>query len=259
MKTVAITRAISNSMDRCELSHEQRQPIDLGLAARQLASFEQILAHLGCEVLRLPALDEHPDSVFVDDTAVVLDELAVITRPGAESRRGEVGSIAEALAPWRRLVWLEEPCTLDGGDVLRVDKTLYVGRSRRTNEDGIRRLAREAEPLGYRVKPVDVSDCLHLKAAVGPVAPGAVLLNPARVDSGDFDGLVTLEVAPDEPDAANTLLLGGHILLPKGQPKTVGILDSLGVPIIEVDLGELTKAESGLSGCVLVFHHTGGG
>jgi dimethylargininase len=259
MKNVAITRAISSSIDRCELSHEQRQAIDLGLATRQLSSFEQILAHLGCEVLRLPALDNHPDSVFVDDTAIVLDELAVITRPGAESRRGEVGTIAEALRPWRRLVRLEEPCTLDGGDVLRVDRTLYVGRSGRTNQAGIDQLARETEPLGYRVRPVDLSGCLHLKAAVGLVAPGAVLLNPARVDRDDFEGLVTLEVAPDEPDAANTLLLGGHILMPKGQPNTVGILDSLGVPIIEIDLGELTKAESGLSGCTLVFRAASGG
>jgi dimethylargininase len=255
MSNFAITRGISAAMGRCELVYKERQTIDLELAQEQHAAYERVIEDLGYQLIRLPVMAGHPCSAFVDDTAVVLDELAIITRPGAESRRAEVGPIAEALAPYRKLIHMKAPCTMDGGDVLRIDKTLFVGHSKRTNRKGIERLRRIVKPHGYSVRKVTVHGCTHLKAAVSQVAPGAVLINPERVDPGDFDGLVIINVAAGEPDAANTLLLSDHVLVPSGCTETCRQLDALGIPVIELADSELIKAESGLSGCTLVFRH----
>ena len=255
MANFAITRGISAAMNRCELVHKERQVIDLELAQEQHAAYERVIENLGYQLIRLPVMASYPCSAFVDDTAVVLDELAIITRPGAESRRGEIESIAEVLGQYRTLVHMDAPCELDGGDVLRIDKTLFVGHSERTNRRGIEKLHGIVEPHGYNVRVVTVKGCPHLKAAASLVAPGAVLLNPDRVAPADFDGLVTINVAAGEPDAANTLLLSDHVLVPSGFPKTCRQLDALGIPLIELADSELTKAESGLSGCTLAFRY----
>lgn len=255
MSNFAITRGISAAMDRCELVCKERQPIDLERAQEQHAAYERVIENLGFQLIRMPVMASYPCSAFVDDAAVVLDELAIITRPGAESRRGEVESIAEMLTGYRTLVHMDSPCTMDGGDVLRIDKTLFVGHSERTNLEGIEKLRSIVRPHGYSVRAVTVRGCPHLKAAVSQVAPGAVLLNPDRVDPGDFAEFVVINVAAGEPDAANTLLLSDHVLVPSGCPETCRQLDALGIPLIELDDSELAKAESGLSGCTLAFRH----
>jgi dimethylargininase len=255
MANFAITRGISAAMNRCELVHRERQPIDLELAQEQHAAYERVIENLGYQLIRLPVMAGYPCSAFVDDAAIVLDELAIITRPGAESRRGEVESIANARTPYRTLAHMESPGTLDGGDVLRIDKTLFVGHSERTNRAGIKKLRSIVEPHGYTVRVVTVRGCPHLKAAVSQVAPGAVLLNPDRVAPDDFEGLVIINVAADEPDAANTLLLSEHVLVPSGCRETCMQLDGLGISVLEIDDSELTKAESGLSGCTLAFSY----
>ncbi|MGH8216928.1 MAG: dimethylargininase, partial [Rhodanobacteraceae bacterium] len=133
MASIAITRAVSRAIERCELSHLQRRPIDLALARRQHAAYEQALREAGCEVLQLPEQPDWPDSVFVEDAAIVLDEVAVATRPGAPSRRDEVASVVSALEPFREVLGIESPATLDGGDVLRLGKRICVGASARSN------------------------------------------------------------------------------------------------------------------------------
>ena len=159
---IALTREVSPALARCELTHLSRVPIDAALARIQHGRYEAALEALGCTVLRLPAAPDLPDAVFVEDTAVVLPEIAVVTRPGAASRRPESVATARALAAWRPLAFIEEPGTLDGGDVLRLGATLFVGVSGRSNASGIEQLRSLLEPLGYAVEAVSFAGCLHL-------------------------------------------------------------------------------------------------
>jgi dimethylargininase len=209
---------------------------------------------LGCDLLRLPAEPAFPDAVFVEDAAVVLDEVAVITRPGAESRRGETESLAYALRPFRTLGVIEAPAILDGGDVLRVGRSVFVGLSRRTNRDGYQALAALLEPLGYEMRPpVEVRGCLHLKSAATQVAQDVLLVNPAWADVRDFAGYELVHVDPGEPFAANVLSVNGIVVAAAAYPRTRDRLLDRGVPVVTLDASELAKAEGALTCCSLLF------
>jgi len=249
---MAVTRAVSPAIDRCQLAFRPREPIDAALARRQHEAYEQALRDAGCAVVRLPADDDLPDSVFVEDTAVVVDELAVIARSGAESRRGEVAAVAELLARYRRLVRIEAPGTLDGGDVLVAGRRVFVGESRRTNAAGIAQLARWLVPLGYRVRAVPVARCLHLKSAVTPLADDALLINPDWADPELFRPLALVEVHPAEPEAANVLRVGGRVLCSAACPRTRARIEARGFEVAEVDVSELAKAEGAVTCCSLI-------
>jgi len=250
---LAITRAVSPALARCELTHLSREPIDVGRAAAQHAEYERALEALGIEVGRLAADPGLPDSVFVEDTCVVVDELAIITRPGAESRRPETAAVAEAVARHRALRHIEPPGTLDGGDVLRIGRTLFVGRSLRTNDEGIEQLRRILDPLGYQVHAVALHGCLHLKSAVTQVGPRTILVNPAWIDMDAFAGYEQIEVDPAEPFAANALLVGDRVIHPAGYARTRARLESRGVGVVSVDVSELAKAEGGVTCCSLLL------
>ena len=250
---IAITRAVSPALNRCELEFLARRPIDLELAAAQHRRYEERLRALGAAVVSLPAEPDLPDSVFVEDPALVLDEIAVITRMGAESRRPEAESLAVALARYRPLRRLREPATLEGGDVMRMGRTLFVGASRRTNPEGIRQLAQVVEPLAYTVAPVAVHGCLHLKSAVCGVGPGTVLLNRDWIDTAPLAGLRLIPVAPDEPAAANVLTIGDTLLIPAAFPATRRILEGEGFKVESLDISELMKAEAALTCSSLIF------
>jgi len=250
---IAITRGVSAAIAACELTHLERQPIDLDRARAQHRAYEEALARAGCRIESLPALDDLPDSVFVEDVAIVLDEIAIVTRPGAESRRPETARIAPVLAGHRRVTFIQAPGTLDGGDVLRIGRRIYVGRSGRSDESGIEQLRTVAWPYGYTVTAVPVGGCLHLKSAVTEVAPGVVLVNPAWVDAAAFGDVRALEVDPDEPYAANGLLAGGRLIYPTSFPRTRRRLENAGVTIEPVDVSELQKAEGAVTCCSLVF------
>lgn len=250
---IAFTRPVPPGIANCELTHLARQPIDLDAAIRQHREYEAMLCALGCDVRQLPGLAEHPDSVFIEDTAIVLDECAIIARPGAESRRGEVDGVVDALRPLRRLYHMEPPGTLDGGDVLRAGRRLYVGASTRSNEDGARQLADAVASHGYTVRRVPIFECLHLKTAASALPDGSVLLDPRRVDADHFDGARWLHVHPDEPEAANVLVVGDVVVVPASAPRTRGTLDAAGFRTISVDASELAKAEGGLTCCSLLL------
>jgi len=252
-RTVAITRPVSASIARCELTHLEREPIDLDLAVVQHEAYETCLRRAGCELVRLPAEPDMPDAVFVEDLAIVLDELAVVTRPGAASRRAEVPSVAEALAHHRSVVTMPAPATLDGGDVLRVGRTLYAGRTARTNGEGISRLAEAVAAFGYRVVEVPVEGCLHLKSAVTLAADGLLLVQPEWVSPAAFDpALERLEVDPSEPYAANVLRVKGTVIMPAAFPRTLERLESRGIRVTTVDVSELAKAEGAVTCCSLI-------
>ncbi len=248
---IAITREPSASLERCELSFLTPQPIDVALALVQHRSYVAALVQAGCEVVTLAAEPELPDAVFVEDPALVVDELAILTRPGAPSRRAEVESIGVALAPYRRIARLIAPATLDGGDVLRIGRTLYVGRTARTNEAAIEQLRALLGPLGYAIEAVPVAGCLHLKSAVTSIGDGVLLANRALVDVGRFAGATIIDVDPAEPHAANALRVGAHLIYPSCYPKTRARLAEFDV--IEVDASEVIKAEGAVTCCSLVF------
>jgi dimethylargininase len=250
----ALTRSVPVSIARCELTHVSREPIDHARACEQHAAYERALAGLGCRVERLPDLPDLPDSVFVEDTAVVLDEVAVIARPGAESRRREVPSVVTALRASRELVFVEPPGTLDGGDVLVLGRTLYVGVSRRTNIEATRQLQQVLGPRGYTVTPVPVRECLHLKSAVTLASPDTVLINAAWVDSTLFGGCRAIEVDPSEPMGANVLRLGEVTLCASAYPRTRARLEAEGVKTEALDVSEIAKAEGALTCCSLVLN-----
>jgi dimethylargininase len=204
-------------------------------------------------VRHIPAAHDAPDSVFVEDAAIVLDEIAIICRPGAVSRRKETRGVADALSGYRRLQSVTEPATLDGGDVLRIDRTLYVGVGARTNDAGVRQLAGFVEDVGYEVRAVEVGACLHLKSAVTELAPGLVLLNPAWIDPCTFDTFQAIAVDPSEPFAANVLRIGDTILCASAYDRTNARLESAGLSVRAIDASELARAEAGLTCCSLII------
>jgi len=251
---IAITRTPSRSLASCELSFVPRAAIDVGLAIAQHRHYERALETLGCRVIALPALEEQPDAVFVEDVALVLDEVAVMTRPGAESRRAEGASIATVLADYRPLLHIEAPGTLDGGDVLRIGRAIFVGQSARSNAAGIAQLRQLLAPHGYTVQGVPTRGCLHLKSAVTQVAADTLLIQPAWVDAGIFAGYRLIEIDPTEEHAANALRIGeSAVIHPDCFPRTRQRLEDAGIDVTGLDVSELQKAEGAVTCCSLVF------
>jgi dimethylargininase len=249
----ALIRPVSPGMARCELTHLARAPIDVEVARQQHQHYAQSLAQLGCRLVELATEPDLPDSVFVEDTVVVLDEIAVIARPGAESRRPEVASVAMALEVRRRCIQIEAPGTLDGGDVLVAGRGLFVGQSARSSADGIRQLAAAVAPYGYVVRPVPVRGCLHLKSAVTLVAADTLLINDRWVDRGFWPAMRCIAVAPGEPGAANALRIGDTVVHAASGPRTRERLEAAGLRVLPVDVSEMEKAEGAVTCCSVIF------
>jgi dimethylargininase len=249
----ALTRQVSPTFADCELTFLDRQPIDVRKAIEQHRAYEACLIELGANVISLSADPRFPDGVFIEDPAIVLDEVAVITRPGAESRRGETESIAQALAPFRELRYIQAPGALEGGDVVHVGKTLYVGLSQRTNREGISQLAALLEPFGYRVVAVEVNGCLHLKSGACWAGGDMILANRQWINASVFRDFRIVEVADDEPSAADVLPIGGKLLVPANFVHTSEILKGMGVNVRNIDVSELQKAEAGVTCMSLLF------
>ena len=250
---IAITRPVSRSISNCELTNLERLPINLTEARRQHLAYEAALRSLGVEVLSLSEEPDLPDAVFVEDAAIVLDECAIITRPGAVSRRPETESVARALAPYRKPFTIQAPGSMDGGDVLTIDKTIFVGLTGRTNQIAVEQLQTFLMPFGYSVQGVPVSGCLHLKSAVTQVAKDLLLFNPAWVEESNFPSMEFIEVDPSEPYAANALLVGEALLYQPAYPRTLSRLEAAEIRPILVDQSELAKAEGALTCCSLIF------
>jgi dimethylargininase len=249
---IAITRPTGEELADCELSHIDRSPIDIGRALAQHEEYLDAVRALGVRVVELPRLSDHPDAVFVEDIALVLPEVAVVLRPGARSRRGEVPSMAAALAGYRDCVVMEAPATLDGGDVIVFGKRILVGETARSNESGRRALGDLVDPFGYSVEGVPVRDVLHLKSAATVVDDETLIVCPAYVDLG-FLGAELLEPHPDEPHGANLVRIGDTLLADASAPRTVEILRSRGESVVEIPVGEFGKAEGAISCKAVIF------
>jgi dimethylargininase len=250
---IAITREVSPSINQCELTFHDRQPIDYERACQQHQQYVAALRQLGLQVQILPAEPDLPDSVFVEDTALVLDECAIITRPGADSRMPEIDSITKVLAPYRKLFHIQAPGRVDGGDILRVGKNIYVGLSTRSDTHATQQMQDYLAPYGYEVKGVAVTGCLHLKSAITQVRDDTLLINPAWVDAANFHRVKFIEVDPSEPYAANAVLIEQTLIYPTAFPKTQQRLEAAGLSIVTVDADELAKAEGAVTCCSLIF------
>jgi dimethylargininase len=249
----AITRAVSPAIVHCELTFVARQPIDLATAQAQHQAYEGILEKLGARVHSLPAEPDLPDSMFVEDPAIVLDEMAIILPLGTASRQPEAESLAKALAPFRKLAYITAPGAIEGGDVLKIGRTLFVGLTTRTNVEGIRQLAAILAPHHYNVVPVPVTGCLHLKSAVTYLGRDTLAANREWFDTASLAAFHWIDVAPGEAHAANALALGGTVIFPASFPLTRARIESAGFHVTPIDISELQKAESGLTCSSLLF------
>ena len=250
---IALTREVSPGLGACELTHLARVSIDVDLARAQHRSYEQALRDGGYRVEQLPAGPGMSDSVFIEDIGVVFDELAIITRPGAESRRAETAGVADALATYRPLHTIVAPGTMDGGDVLVVGRRVFIGRSTRTNADAVRQMRAILAPLGYTVHELAVNGCLHLKSAVTALAEDLVLANSEWIDTSAFAGCAIVDVDPLEPMAANALRLDDRIIYPTAFPRTAERIAGRGLQLALVDASELAKAEGAVTCCSLIM------
>lgn len=250
----AIVRPPTAAIANCELTYLDRDPINPDLALQQHTAYVTCLRDLGVEIITLPPEANLPDATFVEDTAILLDEVAVITRPGAASRQPEIPSIAEALRSYRTILTITAPGTLDGGDVMEIDHDLYVGLGGRSNAEGINQLRDHLAPHGYRVHAVNVTGCLHLKSAVTYLGDDTILVNPEWLDLAPLAQYQSLTIAPDEPFAANTLRIGDTTLHPAGFPHTTEILAAHGLTLRTLIISEMQKAEGALTCLSLPFH-----
>ena len=249
---IAITREVNAAIGSCELTFLPRVKIDTGVVLRQHQQYQAVLSSLGCELVTVSTEPGLADSVFIEDTAIVLDEIAVLCRPGAESRQAEVAGVENVLQEYRTIASIQPPGTLDGGDLLRIGKVIYAGLSTRSNQSGIEQLCSIVADYGFSVKTVETTKCLHLKSAVSEVAPGSLLINSDWISRDAFGEFELIDVDKEEPHAANALLVGRSVIYPSSFPRTREKLVTRGIDVIPVDMSELQKAEGAATCCSLI-------
>jgi dimethylargininase len=243
----ALTREVPASFAQALCANAPAEPIDVDRARRQHAAYRAALAKCGLDVTCWPVADALPDSCFVEDTAVVAAGIALITRPGAPSRQSEVHAADVYFRQRCELAYIKEPATLDGGDVMRVGKTFYVGRSARTNGLGIARLAEVFEPRGLRVVAIELPPgVLHLKCVCAPLGDDRITLAEGALPRDVFDAHV-VTIPAEESYAANVLAIGDHVLSADGFPRTHEALSRAGFSVIPLDTTEFRKADGALT------------
>jgi dimethylargininase len=250
---VALVRPPAPSLPQGERSYIGREPIDFTLAQIQYRRYVQAVHDAGAEIVEVPAAPDLPDSVFIEDTALVLDPLAVIARSGAESRRAEAPAVAAVLERYRQVEYTPAPATFDAGDILTIGKTVYVGRSARTNAAAIEFLTRLLRRHDHEVVPVSFRGCLHLKSAVNYLGNDAIVLNPDWIAREVFAEFAQVEVDPGEPMGASALTVGGQLLLSSSYPRTVKRIEARGFKPRVLDLSEFHLAEGGLTCLSIIF------
>jgi dimethylargininase len=255
---IAITRQVSPSINRCELTYHAKEPIDIANAIAQHEAYEECLRSLGLRVVSLAAEPDLPDAVFVEDAAIVIDELAVIPVMGAASRRPETESLARALSVYRPLNFMHAPATLDGGDVMRIGRRIFVGASSRTNAEGIAQLRAALSPFDYEVTAVEVKGCLHLKSGCCYVGANSILVNRELIDVTQLAGFALIDVPASEPGAANVLFIEGVVenvvVVPSAFPQTIALLEARGLNVKPIDVSEFQKAEGGVTCKSVIFN-----
>jgi dimethylargininase len=240
----ALVRAPSGKLAEGIVTHIARSPVNVAVAKEQHAAYAAALVAAGWAIEPVPAAEDCPDSVFVEDTVVICEDLAVLARPGAAARRAEVGGTARVVASLGfRTAQIEDPGTLDGGDVLQAGSAVYVGRGGRTNAEGIRQLRSLLAPLGRTVVAVPLRNVLHLKSAVTALPDGTFLLLPHLVPASLFPAVRPVE----EESGCHVVPLGGdRVLIAASAPRTAELIEDLGFTPVVADISEFEKLE----GCV---------
>ncbi|WP_329911856.1 amidinotransferase [Serratia quinivorans] len=250
--TQAIARLPADSCASGQTTAQLGAP-DIAVTGHQFLAYVDTLLRLGLKVTVLPAAPVFPDAHFVEDTAVVMPELAVITHPGAPSRQGEVATIAPLFEGERPVVRMSQRGHLDGGDVLLVDRQFFVGLTSRTDEAGIGEFAAAVEPYGYRVTAIEVSAGLHLKSIVNYVGRNTLLLTEDYQHHAAFSGFNSIVIPEAESYAGNTLWINDTLITPQGYPQTLAQIEKLGMPIVQLDTSEFKKMDGGLTCLSLRF------
>jgi dimethylargininase len=249
----AITRKVSPSINNCELTFHAKEPIDVAKAIEQHEAYEECLRQIGAKVVSLAAEPDLPDAVFVEDAAIVVDEVAVIPIMGAASRRPETESLASVLSAYRPIKFMQAPATLDGGDVMRIGRTLFVGASKRTNAEGIAQLRVALDPFDYQVTAIDVRRCLHLKSGCSYLGRNSILVNREWADVKPFVGFELIDVPASEPGASNALMIEDVVIVPNAFPRTIELLEGRGFVMKAIDVSEFQKAEGGVTCKSIIF------
>ena len=244
-RRIALVRPPAETLANGELTHLERVPVDLDLANSQWDNYVSVLAQHGWDIREVPQANQFADSVFIEDAVVMFGKTAVIASPGAASRLGEAEDVEKAVRRLgQRVARIELPGTLDGGDVLKVGKTVYVGRGGRTNSEGIRQLRMIVAPLGYKVVAVPVSMALHLKSSVTALPDGTIIGYPPVVDNvAVFDRFLAV---PEIGGLAVLVLAEDTVLMAASAPKSAALIADLGYKVVTVDISEFEKLE----GCV---------
>jgi len=253
---LALTHIPSPTLDHGQRTHVAREVVDYELALRQHADYCRMLRECGAEVETLDVNCDQPDGTFIEDTAVVLDEIAVLTSMGTAARRMEPSRIEPELRKYREIERIEPPANLEGGDVLRIGRTILIGLSERTNISGVQAFESIVRRFGYRVLPVQVRQCLHLKTACTALPDGRLLINPSWMKLKSLHGFDTLAVADDEPWAANTLPINNRVLISSANPQTAEMLRRLSFDVCTLSLSEFAKVEGCVTCLSLLFRNS---
>jgi dimethylargininase len=246
-KLLALTHVPSPRMQACQRTFVPESEIDYPLAARQHERCRQTLRECGAEVIALDCNIDLPDCTFIEDTAIVLDEVAIIASMGPASRRTEPEAIEAELRRYRRIIRIDPPATLEGGDVLRIGKKLLVGLSARTNQGGIDAIRKATAPFGYETIAIPVHDCLHLKTACTALPDQSILVNPNWVDPDALRPFAFEPIPKDEPFGGNVALVGSTVLIAESHPQTAALIRSRGFEVRTIDISEFQKAEGGVT------------
>ncbi len=251
-----VTHVPSPALQECELTFVESEPIKIDKATKEHNNYCAMLEECGARVIKLDENLSLPDSVFVEDPIIVFDEVAVLTSMGVESRRKELPLLKKFFCQYRQIEQISLPAKIEGGDVLKIGKTIFVGNSARTNELGIQALSKIIEPLGYVVIPVKVTGCLHLKTGCTALDEKTILINPDWVEVTPFADYKTIKTLPQEPFGANVLPIGKTLCMNSAFPETIELVKSKGYSVVETDITEFVKAEAGLTCMSVHFNLT---
>jgi dimethylargininase len=248
-----ITHKPSPALQNCELTFLESQEINYELALQQHQQYCQMLKNCGAKIIEIADNLDLPDSVFVEDPIIVFNEVAVLTSMGVASRRAESATLERLFKRYREIERISLPAKIEGGDVLKIGRQVFVGESPRTNRTGILALADIIEPFGYKVIPVSVKGCLHLKTGCTALDNETVLINSEWIDCEPFHYFKRVETLPEEPFGANVLRLNDHVCMNGAFPKTLDLVTSLGYSISAVNISEFVKMEAGLTCMCIPF------
>lgn len=249
----AIVRNVPNSYQQCVTSFHDTPLINVDIAKQQHQQYCKTLSQLGLKLIRIDADDALPDCCFTEDPAIVFGDLAIITYPGTPTRVAETVEMEKTLLQLKKIYHITPPATLEGGDVLKIGKNIFIGNSKRTNEEGIKQVAAIIEPKGYKVTPVKIWNTLHLKSVCTYLGNNCIILSEGYLDDEIFYAFDKIIVPKEEGYCANILEINGKVLIPKGFPKTKSLIEYKGFSVIELEMSEIEKAEGALTCLSIIF------